>query len=157
MYSSPGGTPQRPLNIPELQARKGAAEPVPIVALTAYDASFARVADEAGVDIVTIGQYLRPSPKHHAVLRFVEPAAFAEYELEASRMGFLYAASGPLVRSSYKAAEVFLRSLLDDSGADVSASIEARLARARAEAQRVAGAATAPTGLVPASSLVRGR
>jgi lipoic acid synthetase len=112
---------------------------------------------EAGVDIVTIGQYLRPSPKHHAVLRFVEPATFAEYELEASRMGFLYAASGPLVRSSYKAAEVFLRSLLDDAGADVSTSIDERLARAREEAQRVAQSVSAPGGLVPASSLVRGR
>src|SRR6266851_6700897 len=57
----------------------------------------------AGVDIVTLGQYLRPSPKHHEVLRFVTPETFAEFERVALSMGFLYAASGPLVRSSYKA------------------------------------------------------
>jgi 3-methyl-2-oxobutanoate hydroxymethyltransferase len=56
MYSSPTTPPQRALTIPELQARKAAAEP--IVALTAYDASFARVADEAGVDIVLVGDSL---------------------------------------------------------------------------------------------------
>jgi lipoic acid synthetase len=114
---------------------------------------------EAGVDIVTIGQYLRPSPKHHAVVRFVEPAIFAEWEAEAARLGFLYAASGPLVRSSYKAAEVFLKSLLGEP--DVSVTLEERLARAREESARVArehAAASAPAhaeGLVPASSLVR--
>jgi lipoyl synthase len=120
---------------------------------------------EAGVDIVTLGQYLRPSPKHHAVVRFVEPAIFAEWEAEAARLGFLYAASGPLVRSSYKAAEVFLKSLLGE--ADVSVTLEERLARAREESARVARehvAAADPSreqgppreqGLVPASSLVR--
>src|SRR5215468_3439203 len=66
----------------------------------------------AGVDVVTIGQYLRPTPKHHEVVRYVEPATFAAYERAALEMGFLYAASGPLVRSSYRAAEVFLRTLL---------------------------------------------
>lgn len=120
---------------------------------------------EAGVDIVTIGQYLRPSEKHHAVLRFVTPETFADYEREARAMGFLYAASGPLVRSSYKAAEVFLRSLLDgtDAGADIEAKLEARLQRAREEAARVVAshgaAADKPSGetLLPASSLVRPR
>ncbi len=52
----------------------------------------------AGVDVVTVGQYLRPTPKHHEVVRFVEPATFAAYEKAALEMGFLYAASGPLVR-----------------------------------------------------------
>ena len=66
----------------------------------------------AGVDIVTIGQYLRPTPKHHEVMRFVTPDTFADFEAKALSMGFLYAASGPLVRSSYKAAEVFVRSVL---------------------------------------------
>jgi len=66
----------------------------------------------AGVDIVTIGQYLRPTPKHHEVTRFVTPETFAEFEAAALEMGFVYAACGPLVRSSYKAAEVFVRSIL---------------------------------------------
>ncbi len=115
----------------------------------------------AGVDIVTLGQYLRPSPKHHEVMRFVTPETFAEYERQALDMGFLYAASGPLVRSSYKAGEVFLRSLLGPSE-DPRASLEARLARAREAAASLGGDphAPAPTGdstLVPASSLIRPR
>lgn len=108
----------------------------------------------AEVDIVTIGQYLRPSPKHAPVHRFVEPETFAAFERAALGMGFLYAASAPLVRSSYKAAEVFVRSLLDrgdraepsggrgggaDDGprAEVGALLEARLAMAQREAARV--------------------
>lgn len=111
----------------------------------------------AGVDVVTIGQYLRPTPKHHAVIRFVEPEEFAAYEKKALELGFLYAASGPLVRSSYKAAEVFLHSLLrHDAGASgehgkaalagvegahvaghIEAAIDERLAVARREAARV--------------------
>jgi len=124
---------------------------------------------DAEVDVVTIGQYLRPTPKHHEVLRFVPPETFARYEEEALHMGFLYAASGPLVRSSYRAAEVFLRSLLrgngeDASGGDVQEKLDARLAVARREAARVSLELGAPTsappngpaeGLVPAASLVR--
>jgi lipoic acid synthetase len=66
----------------------------------------------AGVDVVTIGQYLRPTPKHAAVMRYVEPAQFDAWAEEGRAMGFAYVASGPLVRSSYKAAEVFVRSKL---------------------------------------------
>lgn len=64
------------------------------------------------VDVLTLGQYLRPSPKHLAVERFVHPDEFAEYAREGEAMGFRYVASGPLVRSSYKAAEAFLRGAL---------------------------------------------
>ena len=67
---------------------------------------------EAGVDVLTLGQYLRPTPKHAAVDRFVEPATFDDLAREGRAMGFAYVAAGPLVRSSYKAAEVFLRSEL---------------------------------------------
>jgi len=91
----------------------------------------------AGVDIVTIGQYLRPSPKHHEVMRFVPPETFAELERAALSMGFLYAASGPLVRSSYKAAEVFVRSILRPAEG-YEGVLEARLAVAKAAAERVA-------------------
>ncbi len=58
-----------------------------------------------GVDILTLGQYLRPSPKHLPVVRFVPPSEFAMLREEGMQMGFRYVESGPLVRSSYHAAE----------------------------------------------------
>lgn len=66
----------------------------------------------AGVDIVTLGQYLRPTPKHAAVARFVTPETFAEYEKAGVEMGFQFVASGALVRSSYHAAEGFIAARL---------------------------------------------
>jgi lipoic acid synthetase len=57
------------------------------------------------VDIVTIGQYLRPTPKHLPVLRYVPPAEFAEYREAGMALGFTHIESGPLVRSSYHASE----------------------------------------------------
>ena len=116
---------------------------------------------EVGVDVVTLGQYLRPSPKHHEVLRFVPPETFEMYAAEAKKMGFLYAASGPLVRSSYKAAEVFLRSFLAVD--DVEDALAERLARARVEAARMVAEIAGPISaapreqLLPTSSLVRAR
>jgi lipoic acid synthetase len=65
-----------------------------------------------GVDVVTLGQYLRPSLKHLPVKEHVPPARFSALEDKAQRMGFLYTASGPLVRSSYKAAEHYLEGML---------------------------------------------
>jgi lipoyl synthase len=62
----------------------------------------------AGVDIVTVGQYLRPSDRHAPVVRYVSPEAFAEYERAGYALGFAFVASGPLVRSSYHAAEAFV-------------------------------------------------
>jgi len=61
-----------------------------------------------GVSIVTLGQYLRPTLKHLPVKEYVTPERFEWYAEEARKMGYLYVASGPLVRSSYKAAELFL-------------------------------------------------
>ena len=58
-----------------------------------------------GVEIATIGQYLRPTPSHLPVLRYVPPAEFALYREEGLKMGFSHVESGPLVRSSYHAAE----------------------------------------------------
>jgi lipoic acid synthetase len=66
---------------------------------------------KAGVDIVTVGQYLRPSPRHAPVARYVTPEQFAAYEREGQSMGFQFVASGPLVRSSYHAAEGFVATL----------------------------------------------
>jgi lipoyl synthase len=62
----------------------------------------------ANVDVVTLGQYLRPTPKHAAVERYVTPEEFALFEREGQQMGFQFVASGPLVRSSYHAAEAFV-------------------------------------------------
>jgi lipoic acid synthetase len=72
---------------------------------------------KAGVDIVTLGQYLRPTPKHAPVVRYVEPETFARYEREAKSLGFAFVASGPLVRSSYHAAEGFVAAQLTPTGA----------------------------------------
>ena len=66
----------------------------------------------ADVDVLTVGQYLRPSPKHAEVKRFVEPAEFDRYRDAGLEMGFRFVASGPLVRSSYRAAEAFLQGIL---------------------------------------------
>jgi lipoic acid synthetase len=55
------------------------------------------------VDMLTIGQYLQPTPGHLPVVRYVEPARFKDFERAAQDMGFLHAACGPLVRSSYHA------------------------------------------------------
>jgi lipoic acid synthetase len=56
-----------------------------------------------GVDMITLGQYLQPSIKHLPVSRFPNPSQFAKYDYEARKMGFSAVASGPLVRSSYRA------------------------------------------------------
>ena len=61
---------------------------------------------ETGCDILTIGQYLQPSPKHHPLARYVTPEEFARYKETALRKGFRHVASAPLARSSYKAWEV---------------------------------------------------
>ncbi len=60
------------------------------------------------VDVITFGQYLKPKNKHLAVQQYVHPETFKQYEQQAKQKGFLYVASGPFVRSSYKAGELFL-------------------------------------------------
>jgi len=60
---------------------------------------------KAGVDIVSIGQYMRPSPRHLPIRRWVTPEAFERFEKEARDLGFTGVKSGPLVRSSYRADE----------------------------------------------------
>jgi lipoyl synthase len=62
-----------------------------------------------GCDILTLGQYLRPSDKHLPVTEFVRPEVFGELEREGLRLGFRFVAAGPLVRSSYKAGEFFVQ------------------------------------------------
>jgi lipoic acid synthetase len=67
---------------------------------------------DADVDVLTVGQYLRPTQKHADVERYVEPEEFSEYAAAGLEMGFRFVASGPLVRSSYRAAEAFLQEAL---------------------------------------------
>ena len=64
-----------------------------------------------GVSILTIGQYLQPTPKHLPLIEFIAPEKFNWFKEIAEQMGFVYVASGPLVRSSYRAGEFFLRNL----------------------------------------------
>ncbi|KAG1795538.1 hypothetical protein EV424DRAFT_856576 [Suillus variegatus] len=64
------------------------------------------------VDVVTFGQYMRPTKRHMKVDRYVEPSEFDRWKQIADDMGFSYVASGPLVRSSYKAGEYFIENML---------------------------------------------
>jgi lipoic acid synthetase len=66
---------------------------------------------DAGTDILTITQYLRPTPKHHPVSRWVKPQEFVELKNEAEQLGFLGVLSGPLVRSSYRAGRLWAQSM----------------------------------------------
>ena len=61
----------------------------------------------AGCDLITITQYLRPTPKHHPVERWVKPNEFVELAAEAQAIGFAGVMSGPLVRSSYRAGRLY--------------------------------------------------
>jgi len=64
------------------------------------------------VDVVTFGQYMRPTKRHMPVHTYVTPAVFETWRQRALDMGFLYCASGPLVRSSYKAGEAFIENVI---------------------------------------------
>jgi lipoic acid synthetase len=64
-------------------------------------------------DVITFGQYLQPTEKHLKVERFVTPEEFEKWRLRAEEMGFLYVASGPLVRSSYRAGEYFMAGMIE--------------------------------------------
>jgi len=82
---------------------------------------------EVGVDVVTFGQYLQPSRSHLEVSDYVHPDKFDVWErIAEEEFGFLYCASGPMVRSSYRAGELFLEAVID--GAEPEAARE----RARA-------------------------
>ena len=77
---------------------------------------------ELGVDIVTFGQYLRPSRSHLEVFEYVHPDVFDVWKAVAEEeFGFLYCASGPMVRSSFKAGELFVEALVRDGADPVAA------------------------------------
>ena len=67
---------------------------------------------QAGTDIITITQYLRPSVRHHPVTRWVKPEEFVELKTEAEEIGYLGVLSGPLVRSSYRAGRLWASSMM---------------------------------------------
>jgi lipoic acid synthetase len=67
---------------------------------------------DAGTDIITITQYLRPTPRHHPVERWVKPEEFIELAKMAEGIGFLGVLAGPLVRSSYRAGRLWAQSMI---------------------------------------------
>ena len=73
---------------------------------------------DAGCELVTITQYLRPSARHHPVERWVKPEEFVELKDEADQIGFSGVMSGPLVRSSYRAGRLY-RQAMDARAASV--------------------------------------
>ena len=66
-----------------------------------------RALHEAGCDLLTITQYLRPSPRHHPVVRWVKPDEFVGFQQTAEEIGFPGVLAGPLVRSSYRAGRLY--------------------------------------------------
>jgi lipoic acid synthetase len=77
----------------------------------------------AGTDILTITQYLRPTARHHPVDRWVKPEEFVELKEEAERVGYLGVLSGPLVRSSYRAGRLWASSM-QKKGREIPASLQ---------------------------------
>jgi lipoic acid synthetase len=92
---------------------------------------------EAGCDLVTITQYLRPSPLHHPVERWVRPEEFVELREEADAIGFAGVMSGPLVRSSYRAGRLWAQAMRR-RGEELPAAL-AHLAEAGTARQEAAG------------------
>ncbi|WP_431800972.1 lipoyl synthase [Microbacterium sp. bgisy203] len=90
---------------------------------------------DAGTDIVTITQYLRPTPRHLPVARWVKPQEFVEFKEQAERIGFLGVLAGPLVRSSYRAGRLWAQSMLS-KGREIPAHLT-HLARDAEFAQAV--------------------
>ena len=74
------------------------------------------------MDVVTLGQYQQPTRRHMAVAEYVTPEAFKAYEQLAHELGFLYCASGPMVRSSYRAGEFYLKNMLRRQEAEAAAA-----------------------------------
>ena len=75
---------------------------------------------ESGCELITITQYLRPSPRHHPVERWVKPEEFVELKAEAEEIGFSGVMSGPLVRSSYRAGRLYQQAIEARKPADIS-------------------------------------
>ncbi|KPC89846.1 radical SAM protein, partial [Streptomyces sp. NRRL F-6602] len=81
---------------------------------------------DAGCELITITQYLRPSVRHHPVERWVKPHEFVELKEEAEEMGYSGVMSGPLVRSSYRAGRLFQQAMDRRSGVPAESAPAAR-------------------------------
>lgn len=75
---------------------------------------------EVGVEALTLGQYMQPTKRHLKVHEWVTPEKFEELKKVGEEAGFLYVASGPLVRSSYRAGEYYLKNIIQKRRADSS-------------------------------------
>lgn len=75
---------------------------------------------EIGCDVVTFGQYLQPTKRHLKVMEYIQPEKFQMWQKIAEDMGFLYVASGPLVRSSYRAGEFFMEGIIEKQRREIS-------------------------------------
>lgn len=79
---------------------------------------------EVGCDVITFGQYLQPAKRHLKVIEFITPEKFNYWADMAKQMDFLYCASGPLVRSSYKAGEFFMKGVIEKKRKQQNSSVE---------------------------------
>ena len=75
---------------------------------------------QRGVDFLTLGQYLQPTPEHLTVQKYVHPTTFDAHREKGDALGFHYVASGPLVRSSYRAGEHFIRASIESRRTDAN-------------------------------------
>jgi len=102
---APSGAPSGPLTKSSLMLGLGETDDEVRAALADLRA--------ADVDFLTLGQYLRPTPRHLPVTRYATPDEFDAWRVEGEAMGFRYVASGPLVRSSYRAGEFAIRAVFE--------------------------------------------
>ncbi|KFY87115.1 hypothetical protein V500_07172 [Pseudogymnoascus sp. VKM F-4518 (FW-2643)] len=98
---------------------------------------------EVNVDVVTFGQYMRPTKRHMQVEEYISPAVFEAWRKRALEMGFLYCAAGPLVRSSYKAGEAFIENVLKQRQGKVEGG-EVKKVEEVVEAHDMGGGRTIP-------------
>ncbi|TWE13166.1 lipoyl synthase [Rudaeicoccus suwonensis] len=94
---------------------------------------------EAGTDLITVTQYLRPSPRHHPVDRWVKPQEFVHWSDVAEELGFKGVMSGPLVRSSYRAGRLYAQAM-ERSGRELPANLQHLAAAAQSPARQEAAA-----------------
>ena len=91
---------------------------------------------EVGCDVVTFGQYLQPTRRHLKVETFLTPVQFEGWKERALNMGFLYVASGPLVRSSYRAGEFFMKALVEKNKKKDAQNRQTKQARQTAQTKQ---------------------